>query len=99
MISPPLTRNCSNQGERFLSAPLVDDESDHQAADRAQNYYGNVCLSDDRIGQTQQDAEEEATSPTRYGNAGRPNYEANAEAIEERSEQRRPLIRKRERNH
>lgn len=52
------------RGTKRLHAPLADDKSDDNAANCSQDEDRSVCLCNDGIRQTKQDAEDQSARPT-----------------------------------
>ena len=83
-----------------VGSPPVDQPTNDQTADAAENKNGNILLGDDGVGKADQQTEQEAdhpTGPARELDAA--NDESNRKATAKSAEQRRRLVRERHRQH
>ena len=83
-----------------VGSPSVNQSSDNQTADPAENKNGNILVGDNGVGKTDQQTEQEThqpAGPARELDAA--NDESNGKATAKSAEQRRRLVRERHWQH
>src|ERR1051325_6653127 len=83
-----------------VRSPSVNQSSDNQTADAAENKNGNVLVGDDGVGKADQQTEQETHQPARPARElDAANDESNGKATAKSAEQCRRLVRERHRQH